>query len=177
MSYPNKENLEAYNIYAITRSQPAPGAPADVMKRWAELRNQWTAFYNKVSGSFYVSNDDIEIARSIKNNLQQNQNPDAWQYVQETAADKPDRKAYKDRPDAPGKQAKPWEKKGLTYPKAKKPEKVPVPPTPKAETTKAEEKVETPKAGIKGMWGKVPVWAKVGGGVGLAWLGKMLIGL
>lgn len=133
-----RSDLDAINNYVEGRSEPAAGAPVEITDRWKELRNMWRKFYLKTTSSLYVSDADLAKAKNIRNMLMYNQNPDAWKYVQETAADKPDRKPYHERPEAPGKQKKPWEKKGLTYPKAAKPPKVPIPPTPVP--TKVEDK-------------------------------------
>jgi hypothetical protein len=111
----NKEDLQAINGYVVSRSQPAPGAPEQVMSRWRALVSKWKGWYPGVMSSWYVSDSDLANGKAIRDALMRNQNPDAWQWVQETAADKPDRKPYAERPKAPKPTDKPWEAKGLTY--------------------------------------------------------------
>lgn len=111
----NKDDLQAIGDYVMNRSRPAPGAPASVFSKWNSYRTQWMKWYPGVTSSWYVSDADVARGRSIRNALMQNQDPDTWQYVQETAADKPGRKPHDQRPDAPVAGKKPWERKGLTY--------------------------------------------------------------
>lgn len=112
----NKQDLQAINDYVKTRSAPAPGAPGEVVRKWEALKSQWDRWYPGVVASWYVSDDDVKHAKAIRNALMQNQNPDAWQWAQEGAADQPDkRKPWSERGDAPVSGKKPWERKGLTY--------------------------------------------------------------
>jgi len=109
----NKDDLKAIDTYVRLRSAPAPGAPAKVVNEWQRLRAKWISWYPGVISSWYVSDSDLAHGKAIRDALMRNQNPDAWEYVQETAADKPDRKEYTTRPEAPKPTSKPWEKKGL----------------------------------------------------------------
>jgi hypothetical protein len=111
----NRDDLSAINSYVTSRSQPAAGAPPEIIKKWEALVAQWKNFYSKTMASWYVSDADLATGKSIRNALMQNQNPDAWKYVQETAADKPGRKPHAQRPDAPKASKDPWKAKGLTY--------------------------------------------------------------
>jgi hypothetical protein len=111
-----REDLNAINDYVQNRSAPAPGAPPSVVAKWQQLVSQWNTFYNNTISSWYISDSDVAKAKSIRNALMQNQNPDAWEYAQETAADKPGRKIWAHRPDAPAPSTTPWVKKGLMYP-------------------------------------------------------------
>lgn len=111
----NRDDLAAMNSYVTSRSRPAAGAPPEIIKKWEALVAQWKNFYGKTMGSWYVSDSDLATGKSIRNALMQNQNPDAWKYVQETAADKPGRKPFSQRPDAPKPTKDPWKAKGLTY--------------------------------------------------------------
>lgn len=111
----NKDDLQAINDYVKNRSAPAAGAPDAVVRKWEALKSQWDRWYPGVISSFYVSDSDLSHGKAIRNALMQNQNPDAWQWAKEVAADQPGRKAYADRPDAPVSGKKPWERKGLTY--------------------------------------------------------------
>lgn len=169
----NKEDLAAIDNYVRNRSAPAPGAPPAVIAKWQQLVAQWKSWHPKVASSWYVSDADLANAKAVRNALMKNQNPDAWQYVQETAADKPDRKKWIDRPKAPKPTKKPWEKKGLTYEQkvkaaADKAAKPPPTAEPKPEP-KQEKKVEA-RAGMTLLG--IPVNAKtvlgavVGGAAG-----------
>lgn len=111
----NKDDLQAINTYVKTRSAPPAGAPAPVVRKWESLKAQWDRWYPGVISSWYVSDSDLAHGKSIRNALMQNQNPDAWQWAKETAADQPNRKSFADRPDAPVSDKAPWKRKGLTY--------------------------------------------------------------
>ncbi len=111
----NKDDLQAINSYVKTRSAPPAGAPDAVVRKWEALKRQWESWYPGVIGSWYVSDSDLSHAKSIRNALMQNQNPDAWQWAKESAADQPNRKAFADRPDAPKLSKTPWKREGLTY--------------------------------------------------------------
>lgn len=108
----NKEDLQAINGYVTTRSAPAAGAPADVIKKWQAHVAQWNRWYPGVIGSWYVSDADLANGKAIRDALMKNQNPDAWQWVKESSDPK---KAWADKPNAPVAGKKPWEQKGLTY--------------------------------------------------------------
>lgn len=111
----NRDDLQAINSYVMNRSAPAAGAPAAVVSKWQALQNQWKSWYPGIMSSFYVSDSDLASGKSRRNALMQNQDPDAWAWAQESAADKPGRKAYSQRADAPVSGKEPWKKKGLTY--------------------------------------------------------------
>lgn len=110
-------DIDAINDYVMNRSQPAAGAPLEVMDKWSSGVQQWKGFYSKMKAAWYISDSDLATAKAIRNKLMQNQNPDSWQYVQETAADiaANKMKSHAEKPDAPGEKAKPWVAEGLTY--------------------------------------------------------------
>lgn len=109
----NKEDLQAMNNYVRDRSAPAAGAPKTIVDEWDRLRAKWNNWYPGIMSGWYVGDSDLAHGKAIRDALSRNQNPDAWEYVQRTAADKPDRLPYQDRPDAPGPQTKPWVGVGL----------------------------------------------------------------
>lgn len=106
----NKDDIRAIDDYVRNRSRPAAGAPQGVIDKWSNLTTKWSSWYPGVSGSWYVSDSDLANAKAIRSALMQNQNPDAWEWVQKTAADQPNRPAHRDRPGPIGKQSRPWER-------------------------------------------------------------------
>lgn len=93
----NRDDLDAINNYFgdLVR-QVVPGATVDVghgakkisqstYEKWLDLKKDWLLYYQKVTSSWYVSDEDVAFARLKRNDVNKLLTPLATEFVQKHA--------------------------------------------------------------------------------------------